>query len=225
MLPHHIFVSYAHEDEAMAVKLCAELASIGVSTWRDKERLVLGASLSGEVVRALDCAVGFILLHSCHVKESKWVQFELDAALVRRAENPSFPLIPVALDDSTLSAMLRSLYYLRLDQSGSNMSSAATRIKEAVQKVISTTILSLSHELIFRALRDDQFLAGTGSSSYGGWGKSYTEYLQVAFPKDRPKSVAGDDSISVTHWVIRGLLSLRRLWKTTPHDQRLDVEL
>lgn len=224
MLSRDIFVSYAHEDEAICAKLCAELACLGVSTWRDKECLALGASLPGEVVRALDCAVGFILLHSRHVKESGWVQLELGAALVRRAENPSFPLIPIILDDSAVPAMLRSLYYLRLNRSQLNVSSAAIRIKAAVQQV-SADVACSAYETIFKALRDDQFLEDAGSSSYGGWGKSYTEYLHVAFPEGRPEHVAGHDSISVTHWIIRGLLSLRRLWAATHHDQRLGGEL
>lgn len=218
-----VFVSYAHEDRSIAAELCRELKGIGVETWRDESHLLPGGSMPIGISNALDRSVAFVVLLSRHIQESGWIELELNAALGIRAETPSYPVIPLRIDDSRVPALLKGLHYLSLQQS--SVSEAASRIKSAVHEAVSRPRDSSWHDLVLRELAGDQFEGDRASTSYGGWGKSYAEYLRIAFLRGPPQSVAGVDSISVTHWAIRGLLSLRRQLLATQYDQAANSRL
>lgn len=88
-------------------------------------------------------------------------------------------------------------------------------------------------EAISRALRllaEDRFKSDDFEHRRGGWSQTYsTRYIPFAFPDRKPKFFSESDSITVTHWIIRGLASLRVLEKETacltPQDSSLLMDL
>lgn len=71
------------------------------------------------------------------------------------------------------------------------------------------------------AIERDQFRDEPKSHRFGGWSKAFAlYYLPLAFPDQVPDTVSSDDSISVTHWVVRGLCSLRRILSQAPDQNK-----
>lgn len=68
-----------------------------------------------------------------------------------------------------------------------------------------------------RLLAEDRYEIDDTEHKRGGWSKTFcTRYVPFAFrDRPQPRMLALNDSITVTHWVIRGLEALRALEKET----------
>lgn len=224
-----VFLSYCHKDAAWAEALSTALARKGLSLWRDTECIEQGQAITTEVSRAIDDSAGFCVLLSKQSGGSWWVQAELSAAFARRAVDPSYKLFPIRLDEESVPRILSGLLYI------DGRSASPEEIAEQILAVFHpagsfVTKTGVDWETILSAIEDDQFTDQPGSHHYGGWSKSYSQnYLPLAFPSRVPDSVSLDDSITVTHWMIRGLCCLKRLlvrWRLHPeYIHRIDTRL
>jgi len=113
-----VFLSYAREDVAEAVRLYEELSAKGLDVWLDKESLLPGQNWKSTIRREIRERRYFIAVLS-HKSLSKrgYVQKELKEALDVLEEYPasSVFIIPARLDDCTPSdERLRDLHWVNM---------------------------------------------------------------------------------------------------------------
>lgn len=107
-----IFISYAHEDRAMAEKLARALTTQGQDVWWDQWEIAAGDSLIKKIfAEGLANAKAFAILLSPASVRSKWVQEELDSATLRRIEELT-RVIPVLVKDVEVPMSLRTLRWV-----------------------------------------------------------------------------------------------------------------
>jgi serine/threonine protein kinase len=97
-----IFVSYAHEDRAMARALADVFARQGWSVWWDPD-ITLGRLYDEEIERAIDSATCIVVLWSEPAVASRWVRAEAHAGLERGV------LVPVLLEHVRVPLAFRAL--------------------------------------------------------------------------------------------------------------------
>ncbi|MBV9994752.1 MAG: toll/interleukin-1 receptor domain-containing protein [Caulobacteraceae bacterium] len=89
-----VFVSYAHEDAAVADALAVALAADGWSVWIDRTGLAEGTQFDEEIEAAIGQATVVIVLWSEASVKSRWVRAEAAFALDRGK------LVPVVIDQA-----------------------------------------------------------------------------------------------------------------------------
>lgn len=218
-----LFLSYSRQDALWANAFASSLEAKGIVLWRDVDHLDPGQVLTTEISRAIDRSEGCCVLLSHKSLDSWWVQVELSAAFTRRARDPSFRLFPILLEDNCLPTILSGLLYI--DGRTGSPESFAELIAMKLRPLESSCNITLDDwEPILSAIEADQFVEDPASHQYGGWSRSYSQnHLPLAFPDRVPDSVSQVDSITVTHWMIRGLISLKRLLlQNRAHSDYLD---
>src|SRR5688572_9582899 len=108
------FVSHAHEDKGVAEELARALRARGVVAWLDKWEIQLGDSLIQKIFETglKDCDVFLVLLSPASAR-SRWVQEELDVAMIRRIEGAT-RVVPVVVAPTELPIALRPLLWVDL---------------------------------------------------------------------------------------------------------------
>jgi len=111
-----VFIGYAREDEAVAIRLYNDLTSAGLDVWIDKKSLLAGQEWRSTIRKAIKDSRYFISLISRNsVPKRGFVQKELKIALDILDEFPESDIyiIPVRLDESEPSQEeLRSLHWV-----------------------------------------------------------------------------------------------------------------
>lgn len=93
-----VFISYAHADSEIAIKLQNEFAAAGLTCWRDERCIRTGDDFAVEITRAIrDCKL-FVLLLSPASNSSDYVHKE-----VAIAYHFGRQIIPVLIDETDLS--------------------------------------------------------------------------------------------------------------------------
>lgn len=95
------FISHAHEDKKVAVRLEKDLAKNNIDVWIDHTELRAGQVLLDEIQTAIANAKTFILLWSKSASQSRWVSAEWYAAW-----NLEKQIIPCALDKKPVPPFL-----------------------------------------------------------------------------------------------------------------------
>jgi hypothetical protein len=96
------FISYAHQDEALAKRLYKDLQDKGVRCWYAPEDLKIGDRIRSRIDQAIQVQEKLLLLLSEHSLASSWVEFEVEAALEREQRQGCDVLFPVRLDDAVI---------------------------------------------------------------------------------------------------------------------------
>ena len=97
-----VFISYATEDQAAAVRMRNDLNNRGIGTWLDVDNLLPGQNWRVEIVSAIrDARAVVALLSSISVSKQGFFQKEVREAIRVREEFPGDPpfLILARLDD------------------------------------------------------------------------------------------------------------------------------
>jgi len=77
-----VFISYAREDEAYALKIFDDLDKVGIEPWIDQKKLLPGHNWQYQVKSNIETSDFFIALISSHsISKKGYVQSELKAAL------------------------------------------------------------------------------------------------------------------------------------------------
>jgi hypothetical protein len=130
-----VFVSHASEDKDRFVTgFATKLRAGGLDAWYDLWEIGPGDSIVKKVFTAgLDSSSIFIAVLSKISINKRWVQEELDAAVVKRIED-SARIIPVIIDDlahDDIPLPLRMVRYVRID----DLNNYDAAIHEILQKV------------------------------------------------------------------------------------------
>lgn len=97
-----VFISYAREDKAHALRLAADLQARGARVWIDALELLPGQNWTRAIERAISACRFFVALMSSHsVDKNGYVQRELNLALNLLERHPPDDVfvIPARLDD------------------------------------------------------------------------------------------------------------------------------
>jgi hypothetical protein len=115
MTPPRAFISHNQADKLTAEAVTRQLRAKGVDAWFDKFEIAPGDSLTQKIFNegVKDCGL-FVVLLSPESVQSKWVQHELDVALIARIEQTT-RIVPVVVRPCEIPQALKSL--LRLDLS------------------------------------------------------------------------------------------------------------
>src|SRR5579859_6573105 len=100
------FISYAHEDKPLAIRLADNLRKNGVEAWIDVWEIQAGDSLIEKVFEEglKNCAV-FVIILSKASTQSSWVRQELDVAVVNRIRKLT-QVIPVLAEECEIPISL-----------------------------------------------------------------------------------------------------------------------
>jgi hypothetical protein len=101
-----IFISHASKDKDFVDRLVSDLAAHGVSVWYDKLDVRLGDSIPGKINSGISEAKYFLIVLSPAAVKSRWVQEELNAALMRQVASVGTFLIPVLVQDCDVPPLL-----------------------------------------------------------------------------------------------------------------------
>ena len=126
------FISYSHTDREIAARIAEALRKGGVEVWFDKWEILVGDSLIQKIFQeGLAGADAFIVVISQSSVNSKWVQQELDAAMVKRIEGVT-RVIPVLIDKVTVPEPLRPVRWIDLT---GNFDETIRELQKAIFKV------------------------------------------------------------------------------------------
>lgn len=106
-----VFISYNRNDEEFVDRLSKALVHHHVPVWRDKWQLGLGDSITNSIQDAMDKASFVCLVLSKNALQSKWVEREITASLVRELDEKKLSILPLVIDDCKLPLFLRDKLY------------------------------------------------------------------------------------------------------------------
>lgn len=155
------FLSYSHTDRELAEKIATGLRAGGVETFFDQWDIQAGDSIIQRIFsEGLARADVFLVLLSVNSVQSRWVQTELDVAMIKRIEGTT-RVIPLRADDSDVPEALRALS--RVDLS--------VGFDEAMRKLLSDIYglrggppVGEAPEFVKRSLRSVGGLSGFGTA-------------------------------------------------------------
>lgn len=105
-LSEKVFISHASKDKKFVDRLVSDLAARGVPVWYDKLDVRLGDSIPGKINSEISEAKYFLIVLSPAAAKSKWVQEELNAALMRQVASAGTFLLPVLIEDCDVPPLL-----------------------------------------------------------------------------------------------------------------------
>lgn len=98
------FISYSSKDDAFARRIYADLQSHNVRCWFAPEDLKIGDKIRSRIDESIRMYDRLLLILSEHSVSSKWVEFEVEAAIVKEQEGKPPVLFPVRLDNSVMES-------------------------------------------------------------------------------------------------------------------------
>ncbi|MBI4870696.1 MAG: toll/interleukin-1 receptor domain-containing protein, partial [Candidatus Riflebacteria bacterium] len=128
----YVFISYSHQDQAVADRLTRELDQAGLKWWRDAERIRGGERFTRRLALAIESAEVVIWLGSPDSVESLWVLKEVTFAveLKKRVIPVLVQGFPVASVPEEFRLLFSGLHFLSLE------TSSWTRVVEALTNVL-----------------------------------------------------------------------------------------
>lgn len=118
----NIFISYAREDEDVALEIYSFLVSEGFSVWIDKKNLMPGQDWKIEIGKAIKGSSVFLAcLSNSSVNKTGFVQAELKRAFDVADLMPEGKIfiIPLRLDDCQVPNKIQHLQWLNYYETGS----------------------------------------------------------------------------------------------------------
>lgn len=107
------FISHSSEDKISVRKLAEKLRSSHVDAWYAEWEIGPGDSIVEKIGKGLSECDVFIIVVSTNSIASRWVQEELNSAVVRRISEEA-RIIPVRLDDSPVPTVINHLHWVKM---------------------------------------------------------------------------------------------------------------
>src|SRR5262245_41344967 len=131
-----VFISYPHQDKAMADATCAKLEAEGIRCWVAPRDIAPGADGAASIVDAIDSCRVMVLIFSGHTNRSRQVSREVQQAFDREK-----PVVPLRIENVTPEKSLR--YYMGavhwLDALTPPVEQHLHRLASAVQALLKAT--------------------------------------------------------------------------------------
>lgn len=108
-----VFISHAVADSQIVKGISAVLIEHGYKPWVADAELLPGDDIGQTISEGIAAADVFIVVLSSKSVESKWVQFEIQSAVLREVEK-RVVVIPIVIGEIEPPLYLRNRFYLRL---------------------------------------------------------------------------------------------------------------
>jgi TatD DNase family protein len=105
------FIIYSHSDSSLAERLANDLRRHSVDVWIDKWKIQVGDSIVAKINQGLGSRDFLIVILTAASIESRWVNLELDAAIVRQLDERGVSVLPILADDSAIPPLLKGKRY------------------------------------------------------------------------------------------------------------------
>ncbi|MBI5771998.1 MAG: TIR domain-containing protein [Verrucomicrobia bacterium] len=135
--PHAVFLSYASQDAAAALRICETLRAAGIEVWFDQSELVGGDAWDAKIRQQIQTCALFVPLISSSTQERLEGYFRLEWKLAAQrthtmAEEKAF-LLPVVIDatrdaDAKVPAEFKAVQWTRLP-AGETSAAFCERVK------------------------------------------------------------------------------------------------
>lgn len=99
-----LFISCAHQDEAVAKRLYTDLRKKDVPCWFAPHDLRPGTPILRGLEEAIHLQDKFLLILSKHAVNSAWIELEVDTALHQEIKRRKAVLFPIRLDNTVLES-------------------------------------------------------------------------------------------------------------------------
>lgn len=220
---YDLFLSHNHRDKDWVRMLARRIER---ETWQrrtlrvffDEWDIPLGGNIPHHLEQAIAGSRHIAIVLSPDSVSSEWVLLERSIAKVWDPAGKRRLVIPLLLHPCEIPASEAFLRYVDFTEPanfevGFGQLLATLRDEPLPRGTLfAPNHLDLNWDPLLSKIEADQFTEDTKSHQYGGWSKAYAlHYLPLAFPDQLPPTVASGDSVTVTHWVVRGLCSLRRI--------------
>lgn len=106
-----VFVSHSSADKPFVDRLVADLAAREVPVWYDKLDIRIGDSVPGSINKGLTDSKYFLIILSKSSVGSRWVQEELNAALMQQVARGGTFILPVLIEDCDVPPLLQHRRY------------------------------------------------------------------------------------------------------------------
>jgi len=109
-----MFLSYSSADRTFVEKLARDLSRSGITLWYDQWMMRPGDKLRDKINRGIRNCRYFGVVISDTSLNSRWIQNELDSAMIRFNEDSDVEIIPILIDNTMakqLPADLRGFVY------------------------------------------------------------------------------------------------------------------
>jgi hypothetical protein len=131
-----VFISYAHQDKALADATCAKLESEGIRCWQAPRDIAPSADWAASIVDAIESCRVMVLIFSGHTNRSRQIGREVQQAFDREK-----PVVPFRIENVTPEKSLR--YYMDsvhwLDALTPPVEQHLQRLASAVQALLAAT--------------------------------------------------------------------------------------
>ena len=106
-----VFISYSYQDKEFVEWLQDKLKDFDIEFWYDQAEIGVGESIKEKVNEGLNSSSAFILVLSHSSKNSEWVKYEMNSALLLNAIKKGISILPIKIDDSEVPADLSGYLY------------------------------------------------------------------------------------------------------------------
>lgn len=96
------FISYSHQDEALAQRLYTDLQKNGVRCWFAPQDMKIGDKIRPAIDRSIQSHDKLLLILSAHSINSDWVEKEVETAFEKEHKAKQLVLFPIRLDDAVI---------------------------------------------------------------------------------------------------------------------------
>ncbi len=109
---YDVFISHSAKDKDAARDLAERLTADSLRVWFDEWEIKPGDMIGLKIQKGLEQSRTLLLIMSANASESEWVTFESQTILFNDPTNQQRRLIPLRLDDSELTGMLKQFVYV-----------------------------------------------------------------------------------------------------------------
>jgi wobble nucleotide-excising tRNase len=106
-----VFISYSYEDKKFVEWLKDNLQDLGLEIWYDQQEIQLGDSIKHKITLCIQSSSAFIVILSNSSKNSNWMRYELNSALLLNAIKKGIKIIPIKIDDPVSSFDSNFIYH------------------------------------------------------------------------------------------------------------------
>jgi len=107
-----VFISYSYQDKEFVEWLKNELQGLGLEIWYDQAEIQVGDSIKAKVSEGIQSSSAFILVLSNSSKNSDWVRYEMNSALLLNAIKKGIAILPIKIDDLAIPSDLSGYLYV-----------------------------------------------------------------------------------------------------------------
>lgn len=132
-MTHQVFISYCHEDSAVADAICRGLEAAGVGCWMAPRNVRPGENWGRAIVKAIGGSKVMVLVFSAHTNDSRHVNNEIERAVSHRVTIIPFRIERVPPSED-LELFISSCHWL--DAVESPIEGKIAELADAVRAVI-----------------------------------------------------------------------------------------